>query len=123
MSKGFDMDKQEVEDILHEGVSDGLFEVASDTPGNTKYKLTDFGSHEAERTIASKGLPFLVMISSKQAISDGKNRTVKSMSDEIIKNFPNKLKREAKKNFALFWGEFASKSPQEYLEAYEEARS
>lgn len=112
----------ETEDILHEGVSEGLYEVAEDNPGSTRYKLTNYGSVEAERIIAEKGLPFLVMVSSRKAIDDGKNRTVKSMADEIIRNFPNKLKREAKKNFALFWGEFASWSPEKYLEAYEQAQ-
>lgn len=115
------MDEEEVENILHDGVIDGLFEVAEEKDGHeTKYKLTNYGSVEAERTIAIKGLPFLVALSSHKAISDGKNRTVKSMSDEIIKNFPAQLKRLAKKNFAPFWGEFANYSPQEYLEAYDD---
>lgn len=117
--------EEEVQGILNEGVADGLFEIAEENnnPGESRFKLTDYGRHEAERSIASKGLPFLVALSSRKAINDGKDRTVKSMADEIIKKFPNRLKREAKKNFAPFWGEFSSWSPQDYLEAYQEARS
>lgn len=113
---------EDIENTLHEGVVDGLYEVAEDTPGNTKYKLTNYGHVEAERTIAIKGLPMMVALSARKAIDDGEDRTVKSMADEIIKKFPRKLKLEAKKNFAPFWGEFANYSPLEYLEAYQEAQ-
>lgn len=119
-------DVEDIEHTLQEGVANGLFEIAeeNDQPGTSRYKLTNFGNVEAERTIASKGLPFLVMVSAKKALSEGKDRTVKSMADEIIKKFPNKLKRDAKTNFAPFWwGEFSNMTPQEYIDAYHEAQS
>lgn len=120
-------EKDEIEEItnaLHEGVADGLYEVAeeNDEPGTSRYKLTQFGQSEAQRTVATKGLPFLVMVSSRQAIAGSKHCTVKSMADEIIKDFPNKLKHEAKTNFEPFWSEYANWSPEEYLKAYEEAQ-
>ena len=120
-----EISEEEIEHILQDGVSEGLFEVAeeNDQPGNTRFKLTSYGEVEAQRTIASKGLPFLVMVSARKALEDGKQRTVKSMSDEIIRNFPNKLKRAARTNFAPFWGEYANFTPQQYLEAYQEAQS
>lgn len=119
------MDEDEVQKILEDGTAEGLFEVAeeNDKPGETRFKLTDYGEVEAQRTIASKGLPFLIMLSSRKAVEEGKRRTVKSMADEIIRNFPAKLKREAKTNFALFWGDFANYTPQQYLDAYDEAQS
>lgn len=115
-----DDELEEFNQILQKGVSDGLYEVAeeNDEPYASKYKLTTYGNIEAQRTIASRGLPFLVMVSSKLALKEGKNRTVKSMADEILRDLPNKLKREAKKNFAPFWNEYASYTAQEYLDAY-----
>lgn len=122
MSK--DEELEEIENILHDGVREGVIEIAEENPNHeSRYKLTSYGQVEAQRTIAEKGLPFLVMVSSRKALEDGKYRTVKSMSDEIIKDFPAKLKRQAKANFAPFWGEYANCSPQEYLEAYDEAQS
>ena len=115
---------EEVESILHDGVRDGTFELAEENPNHeSRYKLSPYGKVKAQETIASKGLPFLVMISAQKALEDGKARTVKSMADEVILKFPNKLKREAKKNFAPFWDEFANYSPQQYLDAYTEAQS
>ena len=119
-----DEELQEVESILHDGVREGLFEVAEEGDNHdTRYKLSSYGEVEAQRTIASKGLPFLVMVSSRKAVADGKNRTVKSMAAEIIKGFPAKLRRDARTNFAPFWGEFASYTPEQYLDAYTEADS
>lgn len=114
----------EIENILHDGVRDGLYEVAEENDNHqSRYKLTNFGEVEAQRTIATKGLPFLVMVSSRKAVEDGKARTVKSMADEIIAKFPRKLKQSAKENFAPFWSEYAGWAPEEYLAAYDEAQS
>lgn len=118
-----DMDEEEVSHILQQGTSEGLFEIASeDENGEARYKLTDYGSAEAMQTIATKGLPFLVYVISVNALSEGKtDRTVKSMADEAISKFPNKLKRLAKTNFPEFWNKFASAGPELYVNSWREA--
>lgn len=118
-----DNELEELENILHDGVREGLYEIAEENNNHdSKFRLTQYGEVEAQQTIAHKGLPFLVMVSSRKAIEDGKNRTVKSMSDEIIAKFPTKLKRIAKKEFAPFWDEYANYTPQEYLDVYDSAQ-
>lgn len=110
------MNKEEIEQILQDGTSDGKFEVVEGKDGTARYKLSDYGQVKAQQTIASEGLPFLIMVMSKMSPLP----TVKQMADEAVKKFPPELRREAKKNFAPFWGEYGDMTPEQYLEAYTE---
>ncbi len=112
------MNKHEVDKALEDGVRNGVFEVAeeNDKPGQTRYKLTDYGSVEAQRTISENGLPFMLMLHASHAIKQGKETTVNEMTIEILKDFPNELRRKAKENFKNFLDAYGGCSAEQYFE-------
>lgn len=119
------MNEEEVNKILGDGVSDGLFEIADEadgTPENTKFKLTGYGNYEAQRTIAEEGLPFMIFVMAKLG-TNGKledNPTVKEMANLVVKDLPPKLRKTAKQNFPFMWKELADMRADEYAKQYRE---